>query len=94
MDWKEALRNPIPKSSVKLRHNLDFVRISDIAEQYYCEQKVELSFKIGEIDTHRKQIGAQIHEELIPMEKAEREHVLREIESRPSYICSIPLYFT
>ena len=49
-----------------LRHNTKFVAVSSIANQFYCEYKVENEFAIGEIPTEAKETGTSLHDELMP----------------------------
>lgn len=54
MSWKERLRKLreiVLFSFAKYRHGPPIVPVSSIAEQYYCEVKVDLKYKIGDIDT-------------------------------------------
>ena len=51
------------------RHGSSFVAVSSIAEQYYCEYKLENEFAVGEIPTETKDSGTALHDELMPMEK-------------------------
>ena len=54
MSWEEKLRKLreiVLFSSAKYRHGLPIVPVSSIAEQYYCEVKVDLKYKIGDNDT-------------------------------------------
>ena len=54
MSWKERLRKLreiVLFSFAKYRRGLPIVPVSSIAEQYYCEVKVDLKYKIGDIDT-------------------------------------------
>ena len=43
--------------------------VSSIAEQYYCEYKLENEFALGEIPTETKDSGTTLHDELMPTEK-------------------------
>jgi hypothetical protein len=49
----------------KLRFNKQVIAASDIAEQYFCEKKVEMQYLHGEIETEDKVIGTEGHENLI-----------------------------
>jgi len=49
----------------KLRFDRSAVSVSDIAEQYYCEKKLEMEYLHGEIETEAKTIGSEAHEKLI-----------------------------
>jgi len=51
------------------RHGTSFVAVSSIAEQYYCEYKLENEFALGEISTEAKDSGTALHDELMPTEK-------------------------
>lgn len=48
----------------EIRFGRPWVAASSIADQYYCEQKVELRRLLGEIETEVKQRGSAAHEEL------------------------------
>jgi len=45
-----------------LRFNQLYVRASEIAEQYYCERKVEMSHLHGRVETETKRQGSEGHE--------------------------------
>jgi CRISPR/Cas system-associated exonuclease Cas4 (RecB family) len=47
-----------------VRFGRPWVAASNIADQYYCEQKVELRCLLGEIETEVKQQGSEGHDEL------------------------------
>jgi len=49
-----------------LRHSTSFVAVSSIANQFYCEYKVENEFALGEIPTEAKETGTTLHNELMP----------------------------
>ncbi len=57
----------------EFRHRTSFVAVSSIAEQYYCEYKLENEFELGEIPTETKDTGTALHDELMPMEKITKE---------------------
>ncbi len=57
----------------EFRHNTSFVAVSSIAEQYYCEFKIENEFSLGEIPTETKDSGTALHNELMPTERITRE---------------------
>ena len=48
----------------EIRFGRPWVAASSIADQYYCEQKVELRRQLGEIETEVKQRGSEGHEAL------------------------------
>lgn len=53
------------ESEGKLRFNRTFIIASDIAEQYFCEKKVEMKYLHGEIVTEAKTTGIEAHERLL-----------------------------
>jgi len=53
------------KGESGLRFNRPFILASDIAEQYFCEKKVEMQYLHGEIETEEKTIGTEAHEKLL-----------------------------
>jgi len=57
----------------EFRHGVSFVAVSSIAEQYYCEYKLENEFSLGEIPTEAKDSGTALHAELMPTERISRE---------------------
>ena len=54
-------------------HGASFVPVSSIAEQYYCEYKLENEFALGKVPTEAKESGTALHEELMPTERISRE---------------------
>ncbi len=49
----------------ELRFNRPFIIASDVAEQYFCEKKVEMQYLHGEVVTEEKIIGTEAHENLL-----------------------------
>jgi CRISPR/Cas system-associated exonuclease Cas4 (RecB family) len=45
-----------------LRFDKKYVIVSEIADQYYCEKKVDLKNVHGDIDTESKILGRELHE--------------------------------
>jgi CRISPR/Cas system-associated exonuclease Cas4 (RecB family) len=71
----------------QLRHNQLYVRASEIAEQYYCEKKVEMEHLHGRVETETKRQGSEGHESLnAESVEIERTEVLEEIFSGGSVI--------
>jgi PD-(D/E)XK nuclease superfamily len=70
----------------EFRHGTAFVAVSAIAGQFYCEFKVENEFAFGEIPTEAKDLGTDLHDELIPQAEITREQ-FKELVNRkkPSY---------
>ena len=64
----------------RLRFERSVIIASDIAEQYYCEKKVEMQYLYGEIETEEKSIGTQAHKQLEESAvKIKREELWKEI---------------
>ena len=53
------------KGKGELRFNSHLVLASDIAEQFFCEKKVEMQYLHGEIESEAKIIGTEAHEKLL-----------------------------
>ena len=74
-EWKKSLHNfrktikelieIIKNQKSKLRFGAHLVPASSIAEQYYCEKKVELAYMFGEVETEDKITGRENHEKLL-----------------------------
>jgi CRISPR/Cas system-associated exonuclease Cas4 (RecB family) len=73
------------------RHGISAVPTSRIAEQYYCEQKVELGYLQGRVETESMQEGQELHEQLIPMQKATLKRIVRGIKREPVFVASFPI---
>ena len=61
----------------EFRHDASFVAVSSIAEQYYCEYKLENAFTLGEIPTETKESGTALHDELMPTERISKEEFVK-----------------
>jgi len=66
----------------EFRHYTSFVSVSSIAEQYYCEYKLENEFALGEIPTEAKDTGTALHDELMPTERITREEFAKLVGRR------------
>ncbi|MDE1854054.1 MAG: PD-(D/E)XK nuclease family protein [Thaumarchaeota archaeon] len=70
--WKNE-REFFDSGKAEFRHGTSFVPVSSIAEQFYCEYKLENEFALGEIPTEAKDSGTALHDELMPTEKITKE---------------------
>ena len=61
----EELVQKVEKGEGELRFDTPFIKVSDIAQQYFCEKKVEMEYLRGKIETDRKILGAKAHEKLL-----------------------------
>jgi len=61
----EELVEKREKGESNLRFDRSFIIASDIAEQYFCEKKVEMQYLYGDVETEEKSIGAEGHEKLL-----------------------------
>ena len=66
----------------EFRHGTSFVAVSSIAEQYYCEYKLENEFALGEIPTETKDSGAALHDELMPTERISRKEFVKLVSKK------------
>jgi CRISPR/Cas system-associated exonuclease Cas4 (RecB family) len=68
------------KEKSGLRFNSSFIIASDIAEQFFCEKKVEMRYVHGDVETEAKTIGTEAHEKLLQDSvKIKREELWQEI---------------
>ena len=75
---KELRQNP--ERDCGLRFGRSVVVVSDIAEQFYCEKKVEMEYIHGKVETEAKAIGTEAHEKLTEDSvKVNREQLWRDI---------------
>ena len=93
MDWRDALRErDLPSVEPVFRHDLSFVKVSAIAQQFYCEAKVEQVCTRGEVPSEVKDAGTDLHEEILAMKPVEREELIKHIGEDPSLTASFRLY--
>lgn len=68
------------EQKAKLRFECSFVIASDIAQQFFCEKKVEMEYLHGEVETEAKTIGTEAHEKLTEGSvKVDREQLWHDI---------------
>jgi hypothetical protein len=71
------------KCKGELRFNRLFIIASDIAQQYFCEKKVEMQYLHGEVETEEKIIGTEAHEKLLEgSEQIKRRELWQKIYGR------------
>ena len=93
MRWEESMRNfKELQGCQSFRHGITMVPTSGIAEQFYCEQKVEMKYLHGEIETEAKTEGERLHEQIIQMTKTTRDDLIRSIKKRKVLVASFPIY--
>lgn len=91
-DWRDSIRNiRTTLEGDPFRHDLTYIRASHIAEQYYCEMKLEHELVSGEIATEAKREGTDLHYELLAMEKVKLEDFIKNLESSELSVVSLPL---
>jgi hypothetical protein len=95
MSWQEYHLNPrklfIPAEPA-IRFGLPWVPVSTIAEQFYCEAKVDFEYKHGKIPTPAKEEGTELHEEIIEMESTTPMDLVKAIAKKPVLLCAFPVY--
>lgn len=101
--WKNSLKNfqslitelaeKVEKGKGNLRFGLPAVAVSSIANQYYCEKKVELTQRYGRKETTEMKLGNEAHEKLLAdTVKTRREKVWKQIASGlPTMAREMPL---
>ena len=79
--------------SERLKFNRLYVKASTIAEQFYCEKKVDMEHLHGRIETETKQQGSEGHETLqVGSLEEDRGEILRKIFSgEPIVVHEFPL---
>lgn len=83
--WKRQ-REFLESGKHDLRHGVSWAGVSNLVGQFYCEYKVENSFKLGEITTETKDEGTTFHDELMPQEPITREAFVELVsQSRPTF---------
>ena len=87
-DWKASLREQLLTSETTFRHDLSFVPVSSIAGQYYCEVKVDHEYVRGEIPTEEKEVGTELHEEILAMKRVRTDELIKHIEKAPRVTAS------
>ncbi|HXW37949.1 MAG TPA: PD-(D/E)XK nuclease family protein, partial [Nitrososphaerales archaeon] len=90
-NWRESLAES-PGSSEGLKFGQDFVPVSSIAQQFYCEVKVEHQFVHGDIPTEAKGVGTELHEQILFMEKVRVEDLIDHIAGLPRLTASFVLH--
>jgi len=68
-------------NSKSYRHGRSTISVSDIAEQFYCEYKLDLRYREGDIPTRDKDEGNRLHEKILSGEKVSLDYVIRKIRS-------------
>ena len=94
-DWRESLLNARQlkgPAKATLRFDLPWVPISTIAEQFYCEAKVDLEYRYGRVPTPAKEEGTELHDEIMEMEPTSPEDLVKSITNRSSCLCTFPVY--
>jgi PD-(D/E)XK nuclease superfamily len=90
-DWKENLAKPLVAVSA-FRFKEPFISASSIAQQYYCEAKVEQEFIHGDLPTEVKELGSDLHDEVFAMEPVELEDLIHKIETAPRLTTTFGLH--
>src|SRR2546427_10722993 len=93
-DWRESIlgfQKPSEQGQ-ELRHSLRFVKASDIAEQYYCEVKLDLGYTRGTVPSDAKIEGERIHESAFVMEAAKPQKVVSAIETLKRVAATFTVY--
>ena len=93
--WQESLlnaRGQIEPIRGGVRFGLPWIPISSLAEQFYCEAKVDFEYKFGRVPTPAKEEGTELHEGIIEMEPTTPRDLVRSISQKPFCICTFPVF--
>ena len=83
--WKQLWKNEkefFDSGSGEFRHATSFVAVSSIAEQYFCEYKLENEFAVGEVPTEAKDSGTELHDELMPTERISQKDFVKLVSKK------------
>ncbi|MGB9694142.1 MAG: PD-(D/E)XK nuclease family protein [Fervidobacterium sp.] len=91
--WDDILRNldSLLNSGRELKHGFRYIFVSDVAQQFYCEKKVENTYTLGGIPTEAKVVGSVVHDEVFRMEKVELHELIEKIKSGERVVASFTL---
>ncbi len=78
----------------KLRFERSTIAASDVAEQFFCEKKVEMQYLHGEIESEAKLVGAEAHERLLEDSvRVKREEMWQSIYGKDPVLALETLFF-
>ncbi len=95
--WKDLWRreNEFFRSRDKqFKHGSSFIAVSSIAQQFYCEYKVENEFALGEVPTEAKELGTSLHDELMPTEKISEEEFINLVSGKEPSLAVLNVWGT
>ncbi|MGC9179530.1 MAG: CRISPR-associated protein Cas4 [Vulcanisaeta sp.] len=78
-------------SNSVIRFGRDYVTVSEIAQQLYCEYKLHLSVIEGRLQTPSMEMGIIIHDEVFKGRRVNTEEFLNVIKSNEIVIATLPL---
>lgn len=79
------------KSNVNLRFGKTYVTVSEIAQQFYCEEKLNILYREGKIQTLELELGELIHEEFFKGKEISIEDLLQKIEEVEKIVVTFPI---
>lgn len=68
-----------------------YVAVSEIAEQFYCEYKLQLSITEGKLVTPQMELGALIHDSVFKGRPVDPGELLRRIRAGERLVATLPL---
>jgi len=78
----------------KLRFDRSTIAASDVAEQFFCEKKVEMQYLRGEIESEAKLAGTEAHEKLLEdTVQVKREEMWQKIYGKDPVLALETLFF-
>ncbi|WP_054855518.1 hypothetical protein [Vulcanisaeta sp. JCM 16161] len=78
-------------SNLVIRFNRDYVTVSEIAQQLYCEYKLHLSIIEGKVQTPAMEMGIIIHDEVFRGRRVNEEEFVNAVRNNEVVIATLPL---
>jgi len=74
-----------------LKFDKRYLIVSEIAQQFYCEHKLELMYREGKVETEEMRLGTYIHEEMFRGEKLSTEELVDKLLTYRRVVASFPI---
>ncbi|NPA99768.1 MAG: Dna2/Cas4 domain-containing protein [Crenarchaeota archaeon] len=74
-----------------LKFDRRYLIVSEIAQQFYCEHKLELMYKEGKVETEEMRLGTLIHEEMFKGERLSTDELIDRILTFRRVVATFPL---
>jgi hypothetical protein len=95
--WQQSLilinHRELPVSKISLRHNYERIPIHKMADQLFCEMKIDFDEEYPSERSPEKIEGLIIHDSLVPTKKEDIETVINIIENGKDVFAKFGTYF-